>query len=127
MAAGFSNETGGGSHRHQPYGSAMIDQQPRRLTDGSKAKAGSLDRWENEGGAARPASKTGRDKHIALAETEEHILQCLGAAVIMQWNDLPTDVQRRLFAHTVSLGEPRHARKLRERIARFLHTHKDSG
>jgi hypothetical protein len=124
---GFQQQSGRDSHRYQPYGSAMIDQQPRRLKGGSKAKAGSLGRWENEGGAARPASKRGRGKHILLAETEENILQCLGAAVIMQWNDLPTDVQRKLFAHSVSVGEPSHTPKLKERVARFLHTHKDGG
>ena len=30
----------------------------------------------------------------SLAKEEEHILRCLGAAVIMQWDDLPTDIQR---------------------------------
>jgi hypothetical protein len=84
----------------------MSDQEPSRLKGGSKTKGGSPDRWENEGGAAKPVSKTGREKRFALAETEECILQCLGAAVMMQWNDLPTDVRRQLFAHTASLGEP---------------------
>jgi hypothetical protein len=103
----------------------MIDQQPVRAEKGSAAKARSLERWENEGGAAEPVSKAGRDKRVALARTEEHILECLGAAVIMQWNDLPTDVQRKLFACTASFGEPRHTIKLKERIARLLHSHKD--
>src|SRR5438034_6483894 len=30
---------------------------------------------------------------------EEHILRCLGAAVIMEWNDLPTQIERELFQH----------------------------
>ena len=33
----------------------------------------------------------------SLAKEEEHILRCLGAAVIMQWDDLLTDIQRELF------------------------------
>ncbi len=44
----------------------------------------------------------------AVAETEDHILRCLGAAVIMSWNTIPTQ--------TVSL---------RGQIARFLHDHKN--
>jgi hypothetical protein len=32
-----------------------------------------------------------------LAADEEKILRCLGAAVIMQWNPLPTKLQRELF------------------------------
>src|SRR5579872_6424087 len=30
----------------------------------------------------------------AVAEIEENILRCLGAAVIMQWNTIPTKLQR---------------------------------
>lgn len=46
-------------------------------------------------------------------------------AVIVQWNHLPTEIQRQLFQHAVSIGEPRHASQLKEEIARFLHNHKD--
>ena len=30
----------------------------------------------------------------AVAKIEEHVLRCLGAAVIMQWNTIPTKLQR---------------------------------
>jgi hypothetical protein len=40
----------------------------------------------------------------SLAKEEEHILRCLGAAVIMQWDDLPTAIQRELFEHAISMG-----------------------
>jgi hypothetical protein len=33
-----------------------------------------------------------RDDMTSLAKEEEHILRCLGAAVIMQWDDLPTAI-----------------------------------
>jgi hypothetical protein len=33
----------------------------------------------------------------ALAAEEEHILRCLGAAVIIQWNNIPKKLQRELF------------------------------
>ena len=51
--------------------------------------------------------------------------QCLGGAVITQWNDLPTEIQRALFEHAVSMGEPSHSLALKQQIARFLHKHKE--
>ena len=88
--------------------------------------AGALARWESEGGALLgPASELSRDKPAPLSEGEEHILQCLGAAVLLQWNDLPTPIQRQLFEHAVATGEARQTAQLKEQIARFLHTHKD--
>jgi hypothetical protein len=43
----------------------------------------------------------------------------------LQWNDLPTPIQRQLFEHAVSMGEARQTAQLKEQIARFLHEHKD--
>lgn len=65
------------------------------------------------------------DVPAALSSGEEHILRCLGAAVIDQWSDLPTNVQRVLFERATALGAPRHAVHLKEQIARFLHSHKN--
>jgi hypothetical protein len=39
----------------------------------------------------------------AVAKIEEHILRCLGAAVMMQWNTIPTKLQRELFDTAGSL------------------------
>ncbi len=62
----------------------------------------------------------------AVAEIEEHILRCLGAAVIMQWNTIPTKLQRELFDTAGSLwGDVLQTVTLRGQIARFLHIHKD--
>jgi hypothetical protein len=60
-----------------------------------------------------------------VAEIEEHILRCLGAAVIMQWNTIPTKLQRELFDTAGSLGDVLKTSELRGQIARFLHDHKD--
>ena len=60
-----------------------------------------------------------------VAEIEEHILRCLGAAVIMQWNTLPTKLQRELFDTAGSMGDLLQTPTLRAQIARFLHEHKD--
>jgi hypothetical protein len=57
----------------------------------------------------------------AVAETEEHILRCLGAAVIMQWNTIPTKLQRELFDTAGSMGDVFRSVELRGQIARFLH------
>jgi len=61
----------------------------------------------------------------AVAETEEHILRCLGAAIIMQWSTIPTKLQRELFDTAGSLGDVLQTAALRGQIARFLHDHKD--
>jgi hypothetical protein len=56
----------------------------------------------------------------ALAVEEEHVLRCLGAALIMQWNTLPTKLQRELFDNAGSMGELLDTADLRGQIARFL-------
>ena len=61
----------------------------------------------------------------SLAEQEEHVLRCLGAALIMQWNTLPRKLQRELFDDASAMGEMEATEELRNRIARFLHKHKD--
>jgi hypothetical protein len=88
--------------------------------------ARALARWENEGGAPFSSPEAGGDGNVVLSLAEQRILQCLGAAVIAQWTELPTDVQEALFQGAVSSGDPRHSTDLREQIARFLHTHKSS-
>ena len=60
-----------------------------------------------------------------LAAEEEKVLRCLGAALIMQWNTLPTKLQRELFDNAGSMGVLLDTATLRGQIARFLHKHKD--
>ena len=61
----------------------------------------------------------------ALAAEEEHILRCLGAAVIMQWNNIPKKLQRELFDNAGSMGDLLSTKDLRGKVARFLHKNKD--
>ena len=61
----------------------------------------------------------------AVAETEERILRCLGAAIIMHWSTIPTKLQRELFDTAGSMGDVLKSAALRAQIARFLHSHKD--
>ena len=97
----------------------MASKEPDTTKDNPLARA--LARWENEGGSLDSDWK----KRAALVEEEERILQCLGAAVIRRWNNLPTEVQRELFASAVSVGEQLDTAELKEQVARFLHNHKD--
>jgi hypothetical protein len=66
-----------------------------------------------------------RSRGAVLADEEEHVLRCLGAAVIMQWNTLPTPLQRELFDTAGSVGKLLETAALRGQIARFLHKHKN--
>jgi hypothetical protein len=64
-------------------------------------------------------------RDAALAAEEEHILRCLGAALIMQWNTLPTKLQRELCDNAGTMGELLDTGTLHGQIARCLHKHKD--
>jgi hypothetical protein len=96
----------------------------RRKASASNPLASDLAEWESEGGAVGSTSKE-TARHQPLSETEERILRCLGVAVLLQWNDLPTRVQQQLFEHAGGMAETGQTAQLKERIARFLHTHKD--
>jgi hypothetical protein len=64
-----------------------------------------------------------RPRGAVLAGEEEHVLRCLGAAVIMQWSTLPTALQREIFDAAGSVGKLLETEALRGQIARFLHKH----
>lgn len=66
-----------------------------------------------------------RSRGAALAAEEEHVLRCLGAAVVLQWNALPTLLQREIFDSAGSVGKLLETEALRGQIARFLHQHKN--
>lgn len=107
--------------------------------------AAAIARWDDEGGASMSArSNTGvrvsnalgaklmaespADLKVAQAPGDDKkILECLGAAVIMQWGTLPTKIQRDLFEHATSLVDLAQTAPAKGQIARFLHDHKDDG
>ena len=103
----------------------MSRKEPKRSGGSDQNKA--IARWDNEGGAPKGAPQEDRNELAHLTNEEKHILLRLGAAVIMQWNDLPTKIQRELFEHASSMGEPNHTAELKGQVARFLHQHKDDG
>jgi hypothetical protein len=60
-----------------------------------------------------------------IPEDGAHILACLGTALIMRWNTLPTKLQKELFNDASSMRELLQTDALKRRIACFLHKHKD--
>jgi hypothetical protein len=94
---------------------------PKNLHDLAKA----LGRWDNEGGATGSPREEDLGPDLALHAAEERMLRCLGSAVIMQWNDLPTEIQRKLFEDAASMTASARQFELKQQIARFLHDHKD--
>jgi hypothetical protein len=106
----------------QPWG--MVKKERRRPPAPGESVANALDRWNEDGGAAAtlwPLPYGATD----LLGVERRVLECLGAALVSEWNGLPTDLQRRLFEHAAS-GASRDTAQLKSRIARFLHDHKDA-
>jgi hypothetical protein len=102
-----------------------LEQSFRQLADNEQWLADNHDRTirsEHEPVSSRESTgETGS----GLAKDEEYILRCLGAAVILQWNTIPTKLQRELFDAAGSMGELIETGELRSRVARFLHKHKD--
>jgi hypothetical protein len=75
-------------------------------------------------GGANITLDAGRRKRQAEHLEEEKILRCLGAAVILNWNTIPTKLQRSLFDAASSI-EGAKTGSLKEALAQFLHDHKD--
>ncbi|MDE2465486.1 MAG: hypothetical protein KGO02_17500 [Alphaproteobacteria bacterium] len=91
-------------------------------TDGQMESA--LARWEQEGGAPSSPWALGLGRSD-LADNEHDILECLGVAVVCEWNTLPTDIRRALFRHA-TCGNGFDPARLKAQIARFLHDRKDA-
>ena len=67
------------------------------ISKADRSTRNQLASWDNDGEAPLSDRNAAEETQAALAEEEESILRCLGAAVILQWNDLHTHIQRRLF------------------------------
>jgi hypothetical protein len=96
----------------------MLADNKQWLTDNDDKLAHHLDEMV-------PALNQREASKATLAAEEGHILQCLGAALIMEWNMLPTGLQRDLFDEAGSNGELLDSAILRGQIARFLRKHTD--
>ena len=71
-----------------------------------------------------PPRRRRRDPDAAYAE-QENILRCLGAAVILNWNTIPTKLQRALFEAASTIQDSERTAPLKDALAQFLHDHKD--
>jgi hypothetical protein len=76
-----------------------------------------------------PALEIDRKRRAVLVDEHQHVLRCLGAAVMMRWSTLPRKLQRELFDHAGSLDDfdgddsidPKQPTNLKRRIACFPH------
>ncbi len=82
-----------------------------------------LARWESEGGALILPWALRHDCGD-LGQAERQALECLGAALVSGWNEMPAGVQRALFRYAAA-GTTFDSARLKVQIARFLHEHKD--
>lgn len=99
---------------------ALVDEKPIPQTGNA------IDRWDNEGGAPSGPGPETMVEHIgSLGSMGRQVIKYLGAAVVIGWNDLPTDVQRTLFKMATTDAASHSGSELPARIARFLHNHKD--
>jgi hypothetical protein len=88
---------------------------PTPLQDG-RAKEVLLGRHRRNRAATSP-NPAQRERRVSCS--------ALGAAVLLQWNDLPTPIQQQLSTAPLRwLGGQ--TAQLKEQIARFLHMHKDA-
>lgn len=86
--------------------------------------------YENVRQSPTNQNRTNQNKRAVVAGEHEHVLRCLGTAVMMRWSTLPVKLQRELFDLAGSLDDfDRHdpiselerTAKLKGRIARALH------
>jgi hypothetical protein len=100
----------------------------RALSDNAGWLASNNSGWlANHPGRYMPMKRRAPARGLDDENEEERILRCLGAAVIMRWNTIPTKLQKELFDDASSMGDLLQAGALKEQIARFLHKHKDDG
>lgn len=65
--------------------------------------------------------QNGHSDDVRLEQREEHMLRCLGTALIMQWGTLPRKLQRELFDNAGAMGDLLDTTSLRGQLARLLH------
>jgi hypothetical protein len=89
-----------------------------------------LAEWADNEESAENRSKQrprrqGGDRPADQAAEEDRILLCLGAAVVVDWDNLPKQVQSGLSTLAASMRERLQTTALRAQIARFLRERED--
>jgi hypothetical protein len=104
--------------RHEQSLTMLADNE-QWLADNHDKLANNLDKLDK----LMPVPEPRVASEPTLAADEEHILRCLGAALITRWNTLQTELQRELFDDAGSMGALLDTATLRAQIARFLRKH----
>jgi hypothetical protein len=95
-----------------------------RVLEQSFTQLANNEEWLSQNHGNALAAEPARRELVTLAKEEEHILRCLGAALILQWHAIPKKLQRELFDSAGSMGDLMDTLELRGQVARFLHKHK---
>lgn len=91
-----------------------------------KTTRAELATWDTEGGALPGVAAPGQT--IAPEPTaDDELLMRLGAALVREWNRLPTATQRALYDRAVSGPAPADDAALKREMAVFLHDRKSPG
>ena len=117
-ASEYSNLAGTSTDSDQRHDFQRLEQRFTVLADNEQWLA---DNYQDNVRSAEQDRSSG----LTLADEEDHVLRCLGAALIMQWNTLPTKLRRDLFDNAGSMGALLETGALRGQMARFLHRHKN--
>jgi hypothetical protein len=88
------------------------------IDEAARLRAKALSRWEGEGGAlGRP--------DVALDADDMRVLARLGAALLLDWKDVPEARRGAIFQLASSLHAERDAPRIKDAIGRFMHEHQD--
>ena len=62
---------------------------------------------------------------LGVEADDESTLKCLGASLMLNWEEIPQDYQRVLFETATQIMSSDHSERLRHSLAVFLHDHKE--
>jgi len=118
-AAEYAARIKGSTVAHETREFQALEQRFTALADNEQWLADNYDKTLHASNGQPPADLT-------IADDEDLMLRCLGAAVVMQWSTLPTKLQRELFDNATAVGELSDTAARRGMIARFLHRQNDT-
>lgn len=94
-----------------------------RVSAGIEA-ATALEEWEAEGGASAGLPQASEHDAWRLSPLERLLLERLGNALVHEWNNLPTPLQRAVYDRAASGSSSWSRSRMRRQMARFLHDRK---
>jgi hypothetical protein len=120
-AAEYSERIKGATGASQTRDFQALEQRFTALANNEQWLADNYEKTVHAPGSRPPADAAPADE-----EDEDLTLRCLGAAVVMQWNTLPTKLQSELFDNATAVGELSETQARTGMIARFLHKQNDN-